>query len=350
MAQVMTVAVGPLASADADGVSLSQTAAAAQYLVINGALAAGTFDADSICASQSPGGAGALTINGALAQTNNPAGAGGTYQTAPSAYVQFATPQRIYITSAGNDSGRTFTVTGTVQTQGTFGPGIVVAETVTGANTNTVATSKLFSQVTSVTISGASAAGVTVGHSGTATMDLARRVEIVSAADDSDITFTISGTDWNNDPISEVLTGGATATVTSVLSYLTVTSVLTSAATSGAVTVGSSAVADSPPVYFDRLAANTQIAIQCDVSGTANGTVSQTLNDITIPAAGSNHPTVSYIWTPATQNWVNHPDAALVGFTTTKQGNYGYAPVMARVTLNSGTGSIRATFVQAYLQ
>ena len=61
----ITVTVGPLATADPDGVSLSQTAAGAQNLVINGALAAGTFDADSICASQSPGAAGAITINGA---------------------------------------------------------------------------------------------------------------------------------------------------------------------------------------------------------------------------------------------------------------------------------------------
>lgn len=349
MGQLLTVSVGPLATADADGVSLSQTAAAAQYLVINGALAGTTFDADSICASQTPGGAGDLTIDGALALTNPVAGAGGT-AAAGSATVRFPVPTRIYITCAGNNSARTFTVVGTAQSPNTFGPGPVISETITGANTNVVASSKLYSTIISISISGASTGAVTVGHSGTATMDAARRVVIVSAADDSDITFTITGTDWNNNTISEVLTGGATATVTSVLSYLTVTSILTSAATSGAVTVGSSAVADSPPVYFDRLAANAQVAIQVEGSGTYNGTVQQTLNDVSIPAAGSNHPTVSYIWTPATVNWVNHPDAALVGFTTTKQGNYGYAPVMARVTLNSGTGSIRATFVQAYMQ
>lgn len=130
MAQPMITTVGALATADQDGVSLSQTAAAAQYLVINGALAAGTFDADSICASQTPSGAGALVINGALATTNPVAGAGGTAD-AGGATVRFSTPQRIYISSGANISNRTFAVVGTVQTPTSFGPGAVVSETIT---------------------------------------------------------------------------------------------------------------------------------------------------------------------------------------------------------------------------
>lgn len=351
MAQLMTVAVGPLATADADGVGLSQTAAAAQYLVINGALAAGTFSATSICAAQTLGGATDLTINGSLATTNPVAGAGGT-AAAGSATVRFPVPTRVYVTAAGNSSARTITIVGTVQSPTSFGPGAVVTESFAAPNTNVRASTNLYSTIISVSINGASTGDISVGHSGTGTMDMARRVAIDSAADDSDITFTISGTDWNNDPISEVLTGGSTAVVTSVLSYKTVTSVLTSAATSGAVLLGSSAVADAPLVYFDRLAGNAQVAIQVEGSGTVNWTVSQTLNDVSIPAAGSNLPTVSYIWTPATVKWVNHPDTALVAsaVTTGVQGNYAYTPVMARLTLNSGTGSVRATFVQAYMQ
>lgn len=349
MAQLMTVTVGPLATADADGVSLSQTAAAAQYLVINGALAAGTFDADSICASQTPSGAGAFTINGALATTNPVAGAGGT-AAAGSATVRFDTPQRIYFTSAADESGDTYTIVGTVQSPTTFGPGAVISEVVTGPSTNTVASTNLYSTIISITTSGAATGAITVGDSGIATMDKARRVVVVSAADDSDITFTITGTDWNNDPISEVLTGGSTATVTSVLSYLTVTSVLTSAATSGAVTVGSSAIADSPPVYFDRLAANAQTAIQVEGSGTVSWTVRQTLDDPSI--ISNQHPTPTYIWSPSGIVWVNHPDSALVAsaVTTGVQGNYAYTPAMAKIVLNSGTGTVRATFIQAYLR
>src|SRR5262245_98420 len=99
MGRPITVTVGGLATADDDGVSLSQKAAVSgtNYLVINGVLATGTFSASSICASQTPTGAGALTINGTLAGTNPVAGAGGT-AAAGSALVRFPTPVRIYIT------------------------------------------------------------------------------------------------------------------------------------------------------------------------------------------------------------------------------------------------------------
>lgn len=351
MAQSYVVTVGPLATADSDGDGLSQTAAAAQYLVINGALAAGTFSATSVCAAQTLGSATNLTINGSLATTNPIAGSGGT-GAAVAATVRFPTPTRLYVTAAGNSSSRTITIVGTVQSSNALGLGVVVSETFTAPNTNVRASTNLYSTVISVSISGASTGNISVGHSGTSTRDYARRVAITSASNDTGITFTIAGTDWDNNPISEVLTGASGGTATSVLSYKTVTSVLTSGATGGAVEFGSSAVADSQWLYFDRLAANAQVAIQVEGSGTVNWTVSQTLDDITIPQQSSNLPTVSNIWAPADVKWVAHPDTALVGSTTTTgvQGNYAYTPAMARLTLNSGTGYARAVFIQSFLQ
>lgn len=347
MAQPITVIVGPLAAADDDIVSLSQTAAGAQYLVINGAGAAGTFSATSICASQTPSGAGALTINGTLATTNPVAGAGGTADPG-SATVRFPSPVRVYITCAGNNSARTFTIVGTVQSVNSFGPGAVISETVTGANTNVVASSKFYSSIISISISGASTGAVTVGHSGTSTLDVQRRVIITSGGSDTGITFTLSGYDGQGAPISEVITGSASSTAQSVLSYKTITSILTSGAAASTVKVGTNTVADSQWIRFDDYAANSQVSIQCSVSGTVNGTVSQTLED---PNRITNQlPTPTYQWTPATVNWVNHPDTALVGFTSTVQGNYGYAPLFSRVTLNSGSGTITSTFRQAYMQ
>lgn len=343
----MLTIVGGLATADDDGVSLSQTAAAAQYLVINGAKASGTFVANSICASQTPSGAGALTINGTLAVTNPVAGSGGT-AAAGGATVRFAVPQRVYITCAGNNSGRTFTIVGTVQSPTSFGPGAVVGETVTGANTNTVASANLYSTIISVSISGASTGAVTVGHSGTATLDKARRIIITSGGDDSLISFVLSGTDWNSNPITETLAGTNASAAQSALSYKTVTSILTSAAAATTLIVGTNTVADSPWVRFDDFAANSQVSIQCTVSGTVNATVQQTMED---PNYVTNQlPTPTYQWSPATVTWVDHPDTALVGFTATKQGNYGYAPIWARVKLNSGTGTVTSVFRQAYMQ
>ncbi len=181
-------------------------------------------------------------------------------------------------------------------------------------------------------------------------MDVARRLDITSSGNDTSVNFTIAGTDINGDPITEVLAGASGGAATSLLSYLTITSVRASAALAGTVKLGSSAVADSAWVYFDRLSATAPIAIQVEGSGTVNWTVRQTLND---PSIISNQlPTPTYIWSPAGVVWVNHPDTALVAsaVTTGVQGNYAYAPAMAKIVLNSGTGSVRATFIQAYMR
>jgi len=81
----------------------------------------------------------------------------------------------------------------------------------------------------------------------------------------------------------------------------------------------------------------SNISIQCNVTGTVNYTVQSTLDDPNSPtnpvAAGS-------------VTWVNSSDSAVVNATTTKQSNFIFAPIFARVLLNSGTGSVVATFVQ----
>lgn len=344
----VTVTVGPLASADDDGVSLSQTAAAAQNLVVNGAKASGTFVANSICASQTPSGASDLTINGTLAITNPVAGAGGT-AAAGSATVRFPVPTRVYVTTAGNSSARTMTITGTVQSPTSFGPGAVISETFTAPNTNTRASTNLYSTIISVSISGAATGAITVGHSGTATLDLARRIIITSGGDDTGITFALAGTDWNNNPISETITGVNASAASSVLSYLTVTSIRTSAAAASTLIVGTNGVADSQWVRLDGFASNAQVAIQCDVSAAgANYTVQQSLND---PNQITNQlPTPTYRWSPATMNWLNHPDTALVAATATKQGRYDVAPLWSKVVLNSGSGSVTMTQQQAFMR
>src|SRR5689334_7496172 len=223
MARPAVATVGPLATADPDGFALPQTAAASQYLVLNGALCltggVANFTANSICASQTPGGAGALTINGTLAVTQEVAGAGMPPQgAAVSATVRFSEPKRVYITCAGNNSARTFTIVGTLQSSTTFGPGAVISETLTGANTNTVASSKLYSTIISVSINGASTGAVTVGHSGVGVADLARRVVVVSGGDDSGIDAIVTGTDWAGNPLTETFDLANTGTATSKVS------------------------------------------------------------------------------------------------------------------------------------
>lgn len=102
-------------------------------------------DADGICASQSPTGAGALTLNGALV---NDIG----YGVPPAA-------QPLEITSDGNDSGNTFTVTGLDPN------GITVSEDITGPSSTTVVSTYYYSRIDSIVIDGAATGNITSGFS-----------------------------------------------------------------------------------------------------------------------------------------------------------------------------------------
>jgi len=332
MSRPIVVTVGPLASAVANNIGTSQKAAAAQALVINGTLSDAA--ATAVCASQTPSGAGALTLNGTM--VNSASG---------SAVAYFASPRRVYVTSAGNDSSRTFTIVGTVNV--ISGPPVYVTETVTGANTSTVSTTKLYSSVTSVTISGSAAAGVTVGMNGVATLDTARRILFTPAGSDNAISYAITGTDWAGDAISETLAGvDNPSTAYTVLDYKTVTGITISGAAASTMTIGTNGIASSPWVYFDAYSSMAQVAIQLTVSGTVNYTLQQTLDN---PNRTTNTTQPStYQMTPAQVTWVNSSDTNAVGATSTIQTNYGAAPVFARILLNSGSGSVTGTFTQAF--
>lgn len=111
-------------------------------IVSVGPLAAAS--ANNIATSQTVSGAAAVTLNGSLVNG--------------SGVAVLDKPRQILITNVGNDSGITFTVTGTSFTGGS------ISQTVTGTNGSTVATTLDFATVTSITTSGStSASGITVG-------------------------------------------------------------------------------------------------------------------------------------------------------------------------------------------
>lgn len=109
--------------------------------------------ATSIATSQTPSGAGNLTLNGALVT-------GGV--------AVLPTPQRVLITTT--DSTRTFTITGTTLT------GSLLTEVVKSSGTNVVSTLD-YATVTSIAISAAAGAAVTVGTNGTGSTPWARMDE-----------------------------------------------------------------------------------------------------------------------------------------------------------------------------
>jgi hypothetical protein len=310
----IVVQAGPLAAGTSTKIATAQRPRAAGALALIGA--ASNTTSTSVCASQSPG-AAAFTING-------------TQATGGAAYLQ---NQFIYITSGGDDHSITFAVVGLDVNSASQ------TETLTGTNAQSVASTKTYTQIISITPSGAVASTVTVGSYTRATLDTARRVLFTLASDESGNTAVITGTDWAGDAISETVTLGSSATYQSVLDYKTVSSVTVTAAGAGNISVGTNGVASSQWVYLDGWAMS-QIGIQCTVSGTVNYTVQQTLDD-------PNSPTNPVA--PASMTWVNHADPALVSATSTQQSNYAYPPVWSRIVLNSesGTGSVAMTMTQA---
>lgn len=90
---------------------------------------------------------------------------------------------------------------------------------------------------------------------------------------------------------------------------------------------------NSDPIPLD-IHGRPDISLQVAVTGTANYTIQQTLDNPFTTAAGS-------------IVWFNHPDANLVAQTVNRQGNYAYVPAAVRLQLSSGSGSAKLTIVQS---
>jgi hypothetical protein len=75
------------------------------------------------------------------------------------------------------------------------------------------------------------------------------------------------------------------------------------------------------------------ISVQVVVNGTVNYTIQQTLD--------------APYDTSITPTWFDHPDTNLVAQTVNRQGNYAFTPAAVRGVVNSGTGTITLTLLQA---
>jgi hypothetical protein len=179
----VTVTVGPLATASANNIATSQTPAAAGQLAINGSLASSSFTGTAsisgnvmtvsavssgiVYVGMSINGAGvsaSTIVTGVLTGT----GGTGTYtvnnsQTFSSGTIYGAvvatldTARRVLITTSGNESSRTFTITGTDAN------GNIQSEVVTGPNVANAYTNLDFKTVTAVVINGSASGAVTIG-------------------------------------------------------------------------------------------------------------------------------------------------------------------------------------------
>lgn len=203
-------------------------------------------------------------------------------------------------------------------------PVVVTVGPLAAASANGIATSQSVAAGSSVVISNPA-------------LDQPRRVLITSVGNDSGITFQVVGLNWSGAKISEFATGANAGAASTVLDYATVASITPSGATASTVTVGTTGVAGSPWVRLDNWTI-PQTAVQLTVTGTVNYTLQQTLDDPNSPTNPVAPPAVT---------WYNSADPAAVGATASAQTNYAYVPCFARVLLNSGSGSVTATFTQA---
>ena len=208
-------------------------------------------------------------------------------------------------------------------------PVVVTVGPLSAASANAICLSQTPS-AGALTINGALASG------GVATLDAPRRVLITATGNESAKTFVITGTNLTGNVVSESLTGPNATTAFSVIDYKTVTSITISATAAAALTVGTNTVASSAWVRLDEYAPPST-SIQCVVSGTANYTVQQTLDDPNNPTSPVGYASVA---------WFNSPDNNLINSTSNIQSNYAFMPTYARLLLNSGSGSVTGTFIQ----
>lgn len=304
----VVVSVGPLATADDNGIVESQTPAGAGQLALNGALT--DFSATSIAAAQTLLAPGALTLTDSR--------------------VYLAGNQYIALTAVDNETAVNFTIVGVAV--GNVG----VTETIAGPNAGIAVSTKQYSQIISITADAATTDDVSVGTWTAATLDQPRRVLLTFGGNETGKSATITGTDRYGNPISEVVAGANATTASTVQDFATVISISFSAAAAGTIIAGTSGVAASAWVRFDDWTQN-MLSIQANVSGSVNYTVQSTLDD-------PNSPTNPVA--PASITWFTSNDTNLASQTVARQSNTQIMPTYARVLLNSGTGTVTATFTQ----
>jgi hypothetical protein len=172
---------------------------------------------------------------------------------------------------------------------------------------------------------------------GVARLGASRRVLITTTADETGVTFTVTGTNRAGDVLSEDVTGVNNTSTYTALDFFTVTSVTNSTTLTGNVTIGTNGIGGSPWVMLDPWAL-PNVSIQLNVTGTVNYTLQQTLDDPNSPT----NPVAA-----ADVTWVSTSDTLAVAATTSLQTNYLFTPQYTRVLLNSGSGTVEATFAQS---
>lgn len=167
-------------------------------------------------------------------------------------------------------------------------------------------------------------------------LDPPRHVTVTSAGNDSGITFTVYGTTYSGNSISETIAGTNAGTATTTFDFATVTRIAASGATAGNVEAGYAQSGGSRWVRMDSWAMAQSVA-QVTVSGTITYSVQTTMNDPNDPV---NPVAITDV------QWFDALDANLVSETASKSGYFAYTPTFVRVIGSGGTGTATLTIAQ----
>lgn len=195
---------------------------------------------------------------------------------------------------------------------------------------NGIAESQTPSSGAYVTLDGA------LASDGTVTLDSAQQVVITSAGDDTLVTFTITGKNQDNQPITEDVTGTNTSAATSTNYFTYISSILVTGNIDVSIIVGVLATngSISHTIQTDWRQPNFTAGLALVLTGSPSCTVQQTWSDI------QNTPYEDWVWFSHGQ---------ITNVTTNTQSNYNAPVIGVRLKLNSGytSGSASLTYVQA---
>lgn len=208
------------------------------------------------------------------------------------------------------------TKTITMQLAAAAATGIAAAQSVTAA--------------TPMTLSGSLVTG------GVATMDVARRVLLTFAADETGHNFVLTGTDRYGRPQIETVAGAA-ATAQSTKDFLTITKIVPSNNGAGNVSAGTNGVGSSDAYICDWVPNGNLIGAQLIFNGTANVTVQESMDDLS-PAWDQANNTV---------NWFD--DTNLASKSSNAHGQLAGPFTMIRLTVNSGTTAVTLKLITPFI-
>lgn len=177
----------------------------------------------------------------------------------------------------------------------------------------------------------------TIVFAGTATLDTQRRVIITSGGNDTGITFTVIGTNDYGNVISDSFAGASGGAAQSNLDFKTVTAVTHTGSVASTVTVGTNGVGATPWFAVNWHAQPLNIELSAIIaSGSANWSWQYTYDDPNNLPTGVSFP----------QPW-NHP--TLNNQSGSLDGSINDPVVAIRLMINSGTGTVRGTWMEAGL-